>query len=65
MDCEGCAQTIEHSLKRIEGVREVRIDWQKGDGEVAFDPDQTDEQAILDDRIFSGGYTAALAREGA
>ncbi len=64
MDCAGCAQTIERSLKRIDGVRDVRIDWQKGDGEVEFDPDLTDEEAILDDRIFSSGYSASLASEG-
>lgn len=61
MDCDGCAQTIGRALKRIDGVRDVQIDWQAGEGEVSFDATQTSEEAILDSPVFTSGYEATVA----
>lgn len=61
MDCDGCAQAIGRSLKRIHGVRDVQIDWQSGGGEVSFDPALTSEEAILESPPFGSGYEASVA----
>lgn len=61
MDCDGCAQTIGRALKRIDGVRDVRIDWQAGEGEVSFDPTQTSEEDILASPVFGSSYEAIVA----
>lgn len=61
MDCDGCAQTIGRALKRVDGVRDVRIDWQAGEGEVSFDPALASEEAILASPVFGSGYEATVA----
>lgn len=61
MDCNGCAQTIGRALKRIEGVRDVNIDWQAGEGEVSFDSEVTSEEAVLASPVFGSGYEATVA----
>ena len=60
MDCEGCAQTIGHSLKRIQGVQEVKIDWKTGLGEVSFDAGLTSEAEILESPVLHSAYEAAV-----
>lgn len=60
MDCEGCGQALSHSLKRIKGVREVKIDWREGVGEVAFDPGMTNPDQILSNPVFMTTYEATV-----
>ncbi|MBI2886090.1 MAG: heavy-metal-associated domain-containing protein [Chloroflexi bacterium] len=60
MTCEGCAQGIEHGLKRNKGVRRVRVDWRTGLGEVLFDSEATSEQEILENPVFQRHYKATM-----
>ena len=64
MTCDGCAQGITHSLKRAKGIKRVKIDWRAGLGKVAFDPVETDQQEILENRAFAGHYRARLSSPG-
>ena len=65
MTCDGCAQGVQHALKRVAGVSGVKMDWRTGLGEVMFDTEVTSEQDILEDPIFLGHYKASLvARPG-
>ena len=61
MTCEGCAQGITYSLNRSKGVKQVKVDWRTGLGEVAFDPARTGPQEILADPAFGGHYSAQLS----
>jgi len=58
MSCDGCSQSIEHSLKRQRGVKGVKVNWRTGTGEVVFDPEETKVEDILENRIFQGHYKA-------
>lgn len=60
MTCDGCAQTIKRYLKQDQGVKEVRIDWQSGIAEVTIDPEATDEEKVLGNRVFQHQYKAQL-----
>lgn len=64
MTCDGCAQTIERSLKRDKGIKKVKVDWRSGAGEIVFDPGETDEQEILENRVFQGHYKAQISSPG-
>lgn len=61
MTCDGCAETIARSLKQDRGVKEVRVNWQSGIAEVTIDPDATDEEKLLGNRVFQRQYKARLA----
>ncbi len=61
MTCQGCADTISRYLKREKGVLEVAIQWQKGTGEVTFDPELTAGENILASKAFRGHYSAEPA----
>ncbi len=63
MTCEGCAQGITYSLKRLAGVKQVKVDWRTGLAEVAFDPGLTDPQEILAGSAFGGHFSAELSND--
>lgn len=60
MTCDGCAQGIQHALKRAKGVRAVKVNWRTGQGEVSFDPTETNELDILENPVFRRHYKASL-----
>ncbi len=60
MTCDGCAQSITHALKRAPGIKQVKVDWRAGTGEVTFDALEADEQDILGHRIFTAHYRASV-----
>ena len=64
MTCEGCSQTIEHSLKGEQGIREVHIDWCCGFGDITFDREKTDAERVLGNPVFQGEYRAKLVAPG-
>lgn len=61
MTCEHCARTISTHLQKDAGVKEARIEWSKGLGEVVFDPTATNPEKILQNPVFAGHYAARLA----
>lgn len=61
MTCEHCARTIAKQLEKDPGVQEVRIDWEKGLGEVVFDPSLTDVEKLLRNPAFTRHYSAKVA----
>ena len=61
MTCEGCAQGITYALKQSKGIRQVKVDWRAGLGEVAFDTALTSPEEILADPVFKGHYSAQLS----
>ena len=38
MTCPSCALGVEYQLKQVKGVREAKVDYQKGTGIVTYDP---------------------------
>lgn len=60
MTCEHCARTIKKHLEKAPGLKEVRIDWESGRGEVVYDPKLTGVTKILRDPIFQSHYSARV-----
>ena len=60
MTCDGCAQTIKRQLKQERGVSEAAVDSRSGFAEVLYDPDVTDEEAILKSPSFQRQYKAQV-----
>lgn len=65
MDCGSCAQTIESSLRGLQGVHTSSINFARGSAEVSYDPDQISPDALAT-RIKALGYgvTPEAARAG-
>ncbi|MBI2402606.1 MAG: heavy-metal-associated domain-containing protein [Gemmatimonadetes bacterium] len=61
MTCEHCARTIGKHLQKDRGVKEVRIEWSTGLGEVILDPAATSPEKILQNPVFAGHYSARVA----
>ena len=57
MDCEGCENTIQRSLTRLPGVRQVQADHHTQRVVVLVDTAQTDAEAIQA-RLAVSGYQA-------
>ena len=64
MTCDGCAQAIQYSLKRKKGVKQVKVNWRTGQGEVTFDTEETSELDILENPVFRRHYKASLIPSG-
>lgn len=58
MSCQHCVTAVTEALSRVPGVTVERV--QIGEAEVAYQPDQTTEQSILD-AVSDEGYEAARA----
>jgi mercuric ion transport protein len=59
MDCKACARGLEGMLAQIEGVRQAKVDFDKGMGTVVYDPKRVSPSTFVD-RINETSYTAAL-----
>jgi copper chaperone CopZ len=55
MDCGGCASSIEKALKAAAGVEEVSVSYEKGEAQIKYD-DQKTNQAKLCEVINSTGF---------
>lgn len=60
MDCGSCAKTIEASLQKMLGVKEVSVSFATERLNVSYDPQQVNEPAVRD-RITALGYTVDVA----
>jgi copper chaperone CopZ len=47
MHCKSCEMLITDSLMEIDGVSKIKVDHEKGSGEVEYDPGKTDIKAIV------------------
>lgn len=59
MTCGGCATTIEQALKTTEGVKEVRVSYERGNAVIKYD-DQKITVARLREVINSTGFTCEM-----
>ncbi len=60
MSCANCALNIERSLKRLDGISDVRVNFASEKATVAYDPSQVKTQDILR-LINDAGYGVAKA----
>jgi copper chaperone len=63
MDCSGCEQRLQRLVGRLEGVRRVTADHQRGQVQVVLDP-ATVTPAAVQAAIQQAGYTVAGDEDG-
>jgi len=60
MTCASCAQTVERTLKKTDGVENANVNFATERASVSFDPAQVDMNTLIQ-RIDSAGYGVAQA----
>jgi P-type Cu+ transporter len=61
MTCANCAANIERSLSRLEGVRQVNVNFASERAEVIFNPARLTVQDVIE-RVRKSGYEVPLGR---
>jgi copper chaperone CopZ len=64
MTCDSCVQAITHELERLEGVRTVEVDLERGKALVTFTQGES-EPAVFERAIEKIGYQAELGEASA
>jgi copper chaperone len=54
MSCNHCVMAVTKALKEIEGLKDVRVDLEKG--EATFDETKPVDMAIISEQIERAGY---------
>jgi copper chaperone len=62
MTCEGCKSSIEHKVKKVDGIKTVNADFKTNIVNATFDDGKTNVQAIKD-AIVSAGYKVESVKE--
>ena len=57
MTCDNCARTLAHALKRVNGIKDVRVDRENARATVTFDTTKTD-MAAIHEAVGKSGYKA-------
>lgn len=47
MHCDGCAQTIQHTLERQEGVQTCSVSFDEGAARVLYDPARVNSEHLV------------------
>ena len=55
MHCDGCAQTIQHTLERQEGVQTCSVSFGEGAARVLYDPTRVNSERLVS-AIEKAGY---------
>jgi copper chaperone CopZ len=58
MTCDKCVETLTKALKRVNGIKEVKVDRHDARAEITFDTTKTDMPAIHE-AILRSGYKPA------
>lgn len=62
MTCEGCKSSIEHKVKKVDGIKSVDADFKTNIVKATFDDGKTNVNAIKD-AIVSAGYKVESVKE--
>ncbi len=58
MTCGGCAAAVKSAAKKVDGVTEANVSYEKGLAEVTYDPAKTTPQAIAQAITKRSGFKA-------
>lgn len=61
MHCQGCAGGIVNQLKKLNGVKEAKVDAKTKIGEVRYDPAQVKPAALVE-RVKVAGFQGKLVK---
>lgn len=62
MTCESCAQGIEwYLLNQLDGVKEAKINYSQGKGEIIYNPEKITKEKLLNSEIFKTYKASVLS----
>lgn len=61
MSCGGCARRLAETLEKLDGVSSARVDFERKEAQVLYDPRRCSEKRILAEAR-EGGFTVAVRR---
>lgn len=61
MTCGGCAVAVKMAAKKVDGVTEVTVNYEKGRAEVTYDPAKTTPEKIAAAITKHSGFKASTA----
>ena len=61
MHCAACANTIQKSVRTLEGIKDINVNFASEKASVTFDDAQVNEQQIIG-QIKKAGYNAEIAK---
>lgn len=62
MTCEGCAATVKQALRKVPGVSQVQVNYERSEAVVNFDPCCPAQPKALIQAVQEAGYTAQLTK---
>lgn len=63
MTCDGCATTIKSFVDKVDGVLSASISYPKKKGEIIYESDKVNKDAIVQNKIFFGQYSAEILKD--
>ena len=60
MTCGGCAAAVKSAAKKVDGVKEANVSYDKGLAEVTYDPTKTNPKAIAQAITERSGFKAEV-----
>lgn len=60
MTCGGCAAAVKSAAKKVDGVTEANVSYEKGLAEVTYDPAKTNPKAIAQAVTERSGFKAEV-----
>jgi copper chaperone CopZ len=63
MTCGGCAAAVKMAAKKIDGVKEATVSYEKGTAEISYDPTKTNPEAIAKAITKKSGFPASVPKK--
>ena len=63
MTCAGCTTAVKLAAKKIDGVKDATVSYEKGTAEVTYDPAKTNPDAIAKVVTEKSGFKAAVQKK--
>lgn len=64
MTCSGCEAAAKSVAKNVKGVKDAQVSYEKGTGEVTYDPAKTTPEAIAKAITEKSGFKAQALKKG-
>lgn len=63
MTCGGCAAAVKSAAKKIDGVKDATVSYEKGSAEITYDPAKTTPEAIAKVITEKSGFPTSVPKK--
>jgi copper chaperone CopZ len=63
MTCAGCAAAVKMAAKKIDGVKDANVSYEKGTADISYDPTKTNPEAIATAITEKSGFPASVPKK--